>query len=187
MFKDMHSAMDLTNKRLGHISTRLQTLSNFTSEFATHMVNNLAFALQFSSTRFNDIFDLYKEFENVSAELRKLETGLASLIQGHLSPHLITFDLAKDVLDMVATRLRKSRPFEHQAITSAQEFYAIEDFYIQRKDNTLYLGIHIPVTFNSGRFHLYQINSHPLPAAMNSPHITYIKDVEEYLAQSTDR
>ena len=134
-----------------------------------------------------DIFDLYREFENVSTELRNLETGLASLIQGHLSPHLITFDLAKDVLDMVATRLRKSRPLEHLAITSAQEFYAIEDFYIQRKDNTLYLGIHIPVTFNSGRFHLYQINSHPLPAAMNSPHITYIKDVEEYLAQSTDR
>ena len=185
MFKDMHSALDLTNKKLGHLSSRLQTSSNFTSEFATHMVNNLAIALQFSSTCFKDIFDLYREFENVSAELRYLETGLASLIQGHLSPHLITFDLAKDVLDMVASRLRK--PLEHLAITSAQEFDAIEDFYIQRKDNTLHLGIHIPVTFNSGCFHLYQINSHPLPAAMNSPNITYIKDAEEYLAQSTDR
>ena len=150
------------------------------------MVNNLALALQFSSTYFKDIFYLYREFENVSAELRNLETGLASLIQGYLSPHLITFDFAKDVLDLVATRLRESRPLECLAINSAQEFYAIEDFYIQRKDSTLYLGIHIPVTFNSGRFHLNQINSHPLPAATNSPHITYIKDAE-YLAQSTDR
>ena len=68
------------------------------------MVNNLAFALQFSSTRFKDIFDLHREFQNVSAELRNLESGLASLIQGHLSPHLITFDLTKDVLDLVALR-----------------------------------------------------------------------------------
>ena len=85
-----------------------KTLSNFTSEFATHMLDNLAFTLQFSSTHFKDIFDLYREFQNVSAELRNLETGLASLIQSHLSPHIITFDLAKDVLDLVATRLRKS-------------------------------------------------------------------------------
>ena len=104
---------------------------------------------------------------------------MASFIQGYLSPHLIPFDLAKDVLDLVATRLRKSR----LALTSAQEFYAIEDFYIHRKDSTLYLGIFIPVTFNGGRVHLYQINSHPLHAATNSPHITYIKNAEEYLAQ----
>ena len=92
MFKDMHSALDLTNKSLGLLSSRLQILSNFTSEFATHMVNNLAFALQFPSTCFKDIFDLYRELENVSIEFRNLESGLASLIQGHLSPHLIIFD-----------------------------------------------------------------------------------------------
>ena len=80
MLTDMHSALDLTNKRLGHLSSRLQTLSNFTSEFATQMVNNLALALQFSSTHFKDIFDFYREFENLSAELRNLETGLASFI-----------------------------------------------------------------------------------------------------------
>ena len=187
IFDDMHSALDLTRVRMGRLSDKLGWLSNYTQTYIRDMVHRTNDFLQFTSTQFRDFHFLQAELHDISIEIRKLESGLATLMQGHISPELVSFDLAKTVLDEIANHLSQTGAKEIVAITTAQEFYAIEDFYIQRQDNTLYLGIHIPISFSNTHFSLFSIDTFPLPASANSSHITYLQNPQSYLAQSLDR
>ena len=187
VFKDMHSALDLTSKRLGHISSRIDDLTDYTKNFVSLMYRRTSDVVWFTSHRYRDIFLLSAELSKMTVQIRKLQNGLATIMQGHISPELISFDLAKTVLDQIATHLAQTRPQETIAITLAQEFYEIQDFYIQRHNNTLYLGVHIPISYVGGRLTLYKIDSYPLPVDSTSSHMTYVSNPKHFLAQSMDK
>ena len=187
VFKDMTSALDLTRTRLGHLSDRVNRIANYTQKYIKAMLDRHADYLEFSSTRFKEIFTLSLELNQIALKVRKFDRGLATLIQGSISPELISFDLAKQVLDEVASHLARERPMDKVAIKSAQEFYQLQDFYIQRQNNTLYLGLHIPIAHQGDRHILYRIDSYPLPLDSTAKQITFIKNPKRFLAESVDR
>ena len=186
VFKDMTSALDLTRTRMGHLSDRVTTLSQFTRQYVSAMMANTASHLQMSATRFHDIFTLSAELNHIALQIRRFDRGLATLMQGNLSPELVSFDLAKAVLEEVTTHLTRVRPQDRLAIKTAQEFYEIQDFYVQRQSNTLYLGLHLPVAHQGGRHILYRIESYPLPLDATANQVTYVTSPQKFLAQSDD-
>ena len=186
LFKEMHTAIDMTKTRLNHLSSNLFQLANFTQQFTQSIHHQLMYQIEFSSVRFHDIFTLYREAVQTSNELKEVKDGLLQLLQGWLSPHLIHPRIARDMLDNIAHRLHSSNHDFKVALESPSDFYHLNEFYVQRHQNILYLGVYVPLAYKDAKFNLFQIDSYPLPAASNIDHVTYIRQPKMFLAHSDD-
>ena len=187
MFKDMHSAIDVTNKRLEHVSQRLFQVANYTRRATQQLGSIMLHGLGMLALRLQHVMELSLEASKLIREISEFRQRLLELLQGKLSPQLIRPNLVRAMLADIANRLRLSQPEFTIALDSPSEAYSLENFYIQRHDKSIYLGIYVPLAYENAAFDLYQIDSYPLPAASSTDHVTYIRNPRAFLAQSRDQ
>ena len=183
----MKSALGIYNKRYKGTLHIIEHVKKFTEDVAVDLIYNAQAELAFTSRHISQLQSLVSRFNQLKRELLQYRVGLNLLMENKLSTSLLPYSEVQALFQDISQELHDLDPQFRLLLTSPADFYMIQDFYIQRRESNLYLGIYLPVAYSHAHFNLYKIDAFPLPLAANLPHSTIIRNPRQYLAISDNR
>lgn len=120
---------------------------------------------------------------------RKLETrlneliqGVFELVEGKLSPHLITPNTIRKTLIDIEGILRDKFSYFHLILTDPEDIYKKVQTFYTRNGAKLYISLKFPVSPFAQPLTLFKILSFPVPLNQTSNHATHLVDLPDLLA-----
>ena len=104
MFKDMHTAIDVTNKILDHVSQRSFQVANYTRRATQQLGSIMLHGLGILALRQQHVMELSLEASKLLREISEFRQGLLELLQGKLSPQLKRPNLVRAMLEDINSK-----------------------------------------------------------------------------------
>ena len=134
---------------INYVHTRVQTVvSNLQNTMANNMNGLLVKQIEHSN-QFN-------------YELEELKLGLIDLVNGKLSPLLISPSTLLATLKDIQKILDKAYPGFHPIYTDVQDVYLASNFLYTRNHSDLFITIKVPISYQQKPLSVYSIKSVPL-------------------------
>ena len=157
---------------ISHIHTQLyESFSNLEQSFSTMSV---LIAKQIEKSR---------KLEHIFGELLE---GIYSLVEGKLSPHLISPDtMLKSITDIQSILHNKFKGF-HLVYTDPNEVFKNVDSIYARKNTKLYISVKFPISSFPQPLSLFHVLSFPVPINDTSNHATQLLNLPPFIAVTHD-
>ena len=126
-------------------------------------------------------------YSDVHFELDQLKFGIIDLLQGNLSPIIITPQILAKALRDLQLLLDSKYHGYYVMNDDPHYYYKFSQFILARKGSTLYVSLKIPVTGYKYPFDVYSITVVEVPVNSTSPHVTQLLNQPNYLIISRDR
>lgn len=132
------------------------------------------------------LIDQIQTTSNLNYELEEFKLGVTDLVNGKLSPLLISEDVVLSTLEDIQAILLSKFPGFYLGMDSVHEVYSKCKFLYARNGTKLYVTLNLPVSSYSKPLQLFKILSLPVPLNSTSDHATQLLDLPEYFAITSD-
>ena len=176
----MASFTRLSNERLDVMHDVIQRAHSSLTELYQLVRNDESIV----NVEFNAISYIAKELANFITthdDLQLLELGVEDLIHGQLTPRLLPADVLKGALVNISGELAKHQV--HLCFDTPNEIYALKNFEFIRRQNDLFLRIHIPYSKRSST-NVFQLHTLAIPVPGQQGLTTHIKNLPRYVIHS---
>lgn len=103
----------------------------------------------------------------LKSKLDKLENAIQSLLEGNISPFLISKHMFGRVLAEINHKLKISYQKLYLVHTDPSYYYSNGQFLFARNKNELYITVKFPISSQSNPLQLYKVLSLPVPTSEN--------------------
>ncbi len=157
----------IVNDKVNNIAHQLGSRINLNLKFTTWSVTTLASVIQ-------DVIELRNQLDRFVSALRELRSQ-------RLSPNLISETDLDNVLQQLASKLRRESSLYKIVHTSLGWYYQNAKPTFTRINDQLLITIFIPLSSRRERYYMYTVNTFEIPAP-GQPHLyTYLNnDVEVF-------
>ena len=166
------------NSTLALIQDNHNSIEKLYRDILAIMQNNVAFTVHYLTA----VSDMTQYFSSLDAELMQYTIGLSDLAGGRLTPALLPIDVVHELFHEISQHLTVTNPQYVLTFQSPTDVYQSTDFAVMRRNNHIYLCLHLPVSYRDHTFQVYKIQRHPLPLTAQHPHSTHLTGEHEYLA-----
>ncbi|MES9883069.1 MAG: hypothetical protein ABW185_19570 [Sedimenticola sp.] len=121
-------------------------------------------------------------------QMEHFMTGVEGIIQGQISPKLVSPEAWRLTLQQLQYKLRQTD--RDYVITHTHLSYYYSDsisYTYYRYDNSLYIIVRIPIQITNYIFDLWNVQSFPIPVQKDSKHVTKITNLKPYFAMDITR
>ena len=125
-------------------------------------------------------------YSDVHFELDQLKFGIIDLVQGNLSPIIITPQILAKALRDLQLLLDSKYHGYYVMNDDPHYYYKFSQFMLARKGSTLYVSLKIPVTGYKYPFNVFSITIVEVPVNSSSPHVTQLLEQPDFLLLSRD-
>ena len=182
------------------MSSYIKTVDDRINNIVKGIKENELAITHIQSQLFESFDNLERSFSTMSLLLskqieksRKLETrfheliqGVYELVEGKLSPHLVTPQtMAKSISDIQDILKDKYQDF-HLIYTDPKDIYKKAHTIFTRNNTKIYISVKFPISSFSEPLTMFNILSFPVPLNETSNHATHLVDLAEILAVTTD-
>lgn len=179
----LSSFMQLTDSRINNLKNGIKNNAQAISLLANKLSNIdqlVATVTNFSEILVNQV-NKVTVFKN---RLDKLETSIQTLVEGKLSPFLISKTLLMHTIRQISSLLRKSYKGFELVHTDPSYFYSEGQFVYARQGTTLYVTIKFPISSQQSSMPLYKVVSMPVPMSSNAStgQATQLLSLPDYFA-----
>ncbi len=121
-------------------------------------------------------------------EVTRFTNGLKKLVQGELSPDLISESVMRKVIDDLQERLRRKYSIFHLTETSPSYYYKYAKVHHFRSTDgeTLYVTMSFPLPSLRKKFYLYSVNVHNAPLKQGSEYTSRLRTSVDYFGITDD-
>lgn len=180
-----------------HLSSFMKLTDSRMNNLKNGIKNN-AFAISLLATKLANVSELESSFVNISEvllnqvnkvtvyknKMNRLVSAVQTLIEGKLSPFLISKSTIGHTLHQITGLLRKSYHGFHLVHTDPSLFYAQGKFLYARHRSDLYITLKFPISSQPSSMKLFKVISMPVPISNTSGQATQLLSIPEYLAVS---
>ena len=167
-FNTLHAVLNEQQKSLHSVASDIKSL-NDRSNIELNAITVIALEL----ARYVDIHD----------SIQELELGIEDLVQGRLTPKLISVDDINNALRNASSALRQ------QSMTlctlTAKDVYASNTFVYARSDDDLFVRIRLPYT-RYPPMTVFKTFVFPIPVPGSQGLVTLLKNLPRWLVRSKD-
>ena len=115
---------------------------------------------------------------------QELMQGVNNLIQGNLSPLLISPKLLKSIIGSIQSQLKNSHP-NYQILHVDPDFYYKSKLFVYaREAKKVYITLKFPISTLEANLDVFEVLTFPVPINQTSNHATQLLDLPQYLAIS---
>lgn len=155
-----------------HIQTQLYaSFNDLENSFSTM---NVLIAKQIQKSR--KLEHLYNE----------LLDGVYNLVEGKLSPHLVSPSVMSTTLQNIQALLHEKYNKHFLVFTHPQQVYSNVECVFARKNLTLYISVKFPISSFHKPLLLFKVLSFPVPVNNTSTHATQLLTLPQYIAVTAD-
>lgn len=163
----LSSFISLTDSRIKNLIRGIKDNSNFMLKMTTAFHNKF-FELDHSFANLSEILiTQVNKATTLMSKLDKLENPIQSLLEGNISPFLISKHMFGRVLAEINHNLRKSYQKFYLVHTDPSYYYSNGQFLFARNKNELYITFKFPISSQSTPLQLYKVLSLPVPTSEN--------------------
>jgi len=162
-FDRLNAALRKELKSMDIIHTevrRLESTLSFELDVTAYMASELAVSM------------------SIIDDISQIELGIESLLHGHLTPRLISFDQIARVLQIATLELNRVR--YHLCLQTPQAIYANAEFDVTRHDNAIFVRLRLPVSVMPD-VSVYRTEIFDLPVPGKQGLITSLTNIPQYL------
>ena len=201
----LHSYQVQADQRMDHLASHLESLDNallnMSSKFDNFqliMKDYMTYADMVArhSILFNDTFHLISwisqynirlsSLANTHTILQSLLHDIPHLVDGKLTPNIISPSLIRSLLSEVDNNLR-STDAKLTVACGLDYFYRNTGTVVSAlHDNALFIKLNIPLTFKHSPFNLFMIDVLPVPTDETNEMYTILSDISPFLLLSSD-
>ena len=176
------SFMQTANHRMDNLQSEItgnfHAITNLTYEISNELVHVESALLNISSLYFEQLVHaekLIREFNNFKA-------SVATLIEGRLTPSLISRDVLRHSISQIQTSLTKDYQNFFITMTDPDYYFRHGQFVLGRHNNSLFVTMKFPISHEKQPLQLFEIISMPVPVNNTSNHATQLLDLPKFLA-----
>lgn len=180
------SYMNAANKRMDNLMSGIKS-NMFAIQYIQTKLHTDFHNLEYSFEYILDILiEQIHSATSLNHELDEFRLGIASLVDGDLSPLLIPQDVMYSVLnDVQAMLLTKFAGF-HLSVTKTKDVYNSCKFLFARNGTKLYVTLKLPISNFAKPLTMYKVLSVPVPVNATSEHGTQILNLPNYFLVTSD-
>jgi len=114
----------------------------------------------------------------------KLRQSIEFLIQGILTPQLVSKTTLRTNLLIIKAHLRQFFQNFHLIFERASDFYAMHNFRFGRHNKCLLIQLQVPLTTFNYDFLVFKVTSFPVPVTGRTTHSTWLLNLPHYFVTS---
>lgn len=180
----LSSFMKLTDSRMNNLKNGIRNNAYAISPLATKLAN--VSELEASFVNISEV--LLNQVNKVTVyknKMNRLVAAVQTLIEGKLSPFLISKSTIGHTINQITHLLRKSYHGFHLVHTDPSFFYSKGKFLYARHKSNLYITLKFPISSQTSSMKLFKVISLPVPISNTSGQATQLLSIPDYLAVST--
>ena len=181
----MASFMTKINSRLDNIKVAIESNHKEITNLRTLEVEEIAWLKSFSTTLLILLGRELHLSDVIHSQSDLLVSGILQLIRGRLTPEILPVQILDHTLYSISEQLRKNYPQFALRYMAPERYYTDVDCHVTRKGNTLFITLFIPVVPIQNILQLFRTSVFPVPTHIQSPHSTFISNVNPYIAVSS--
>ena len=183
--KHLSSFISLTDKRMTNLMKGIKNNNNLITNLVSSMDNKFQTfqhtVLNISSVILNQV----DQTNILRGRLNRLGQAVQSLVQGRVTPHLISKQTLSHVLHTIKLRMRKHYSQFYLTHLDPSFYYSHGKFVYARNHSSLYVTLKFPLSSLRLPLNLYKVISLPVPVHHNSTtskHATQLLSLPDYFA-----
>ena len=184
---DMTSYMKTVNDR---VDTALKGIQLNHDE-----LNNYLHTMTISSSENTEM--IYKLMTIMTSEILSANTiikatenimlAIHDLMQNKLPPVLISVDTLNMTLENVQKVLQSKYHGFSIATYDTKYYYSISNIMFTRREDSIFITVNIPITKSTVQYHVYEIQTFPIPIHNTTKHVSQILNYPKYIAIDSKR
>lgn len=194
--KTSNNIVNALQKHNEHITSFMSTSNKRMDNLQFGISNNFKAINQLSKTFFFNLQHLELVIENTTgilinqldtasqlrAEFDNLHGSILALIQGKLTPHLISKQNMQHSISEIQKLLSHKEPHFYLSQKQLNWYYQKAKFFYVRHKSSLYITVKFPLTSQRLPLSLYKVISYPVPINSTSSHATSLLNLPTYFA-----
>jgi hypothetical protein len=163
ILESMQSLIKNQDHRVQILERTLHKFTEYYSISAQNFTVNAVNLLGFYSLKYDTLLQL-------KINLIRLQTGIATLMQGYLSPHLISTTLIKHMIANITSYLQSNHSTFSLVHKDVRSYYHIQNIVFCVKGTQLYIMMKVPLSSLETRMNIYKVTtfSSPFPHLNNT-------------------
>ena len=170
---DFHSFQHATNLHAKIVNEALDRQNSLLTSLQRHSAAAVNFLLQLS---LHEI-----EYIDIAHQLHELEDAFNMLMQGHLSPQLVTPDMLTSLIFEIEAYLAENNIPLFLNIHDSDQIYASPEFTLAHDHRNVFVMLRLPLSLTARPMHLYRIEALKLPADSQDRHTSRPINLPRYL------
>lgn len=178
----MTSYMATTNKRMDNlqfgISNNFRAINTLSKTFFLNL-QHLEIVIENTTGILVNQLDIASQLR---ANIDNLHASVLALIQGKLTPYLISRELLQYSISEIQKLLSHKEPHFYLSQKSVNWYYQNAKFFYVRHKSSLFITVKFPLTSQRQPITLYKVLSYPVPINATSSHATSLLNLPTYFA-----
>ncbi len=183
----MQSFMTTVDKRISNVMQSVQDNHREIVEVVRQMNKVSNMVKQEETVMLSAVTVLLKHTKiaaQIEQKVRQFMEGVYNLLQGKLSPNLVPPEIIQHTVSEINTKLQNKFPGFSVTHSHPSLYYDTVQMVYARHQNSLYVTIGIPVSFESTTFELFQVETFPIALNHSTNHASLLIDIPPYFAYS---
>ena len=126
--------------------------------------------------------DQSRQASQIQRVMNNFYDGINRLIDGHITPQIISAEILQESLKHIKNKLQKHHPEFKLYTDSISYYYNNRLAYGTKSKGSIYVTLKVPITTLVSDFNLYKISVLPVPINHTTSHVTKISSLPDYLA-----
>ncbi|XP_053372746.1 uncharacterized protein LOC128546347 [Mercenaria mercenaria] len=133
------------------------------------------------------LIDEIKTTSKLNIQLEEFKIGISNLVDGKLSPFLISEDLLRNTLKDIQTLLETKYTGFHLAFRNIADVYSNCKLLFARNGTNLYVTLKLPISHLEKPLKLFKVKSVPVPINSTSKDATQLLNLPKFFAVSSNQ
>ena len=176
--------METANNRLDNAVKSIETNHELIQQLAININSTVATATAQQDWLLTVALDQLKFHLIIQNEYQQLYTGYTNLLQGKLSPIVISHTELLKTIRHIHSLLFIHRPGYHLLHNAPTYFYHNAEFKLHKSNRSIFILVKFPLGPHDQPMKLFKILHYPVPVTNSSSHATTITALPSYLAIS---
>ncbi|WAR04280.1 Y068-like protein [Mya arenaria] len=183
----LSSFISQSNERMDNLMAAIKDNMMEIEVVHSHLLANEANLEKALNMVMSMLIDQIQTMNAVSHQVEELKLGVVNLVNGHLTPLLISEDVLGSTISDIQEIIHHKYNGFHLSISEIAQVYSDCKFIYARNGSKLYISIKFPVSHFQKPLNAYKVLSLPVPINASSPHATQLMDLPDYFIMSDDR